>query len=75
MSLKLECHSNWNVTQIGMTLKLKCHSIWNVTQIEVSFKLECHLNLNVTQKENIKLRDHEVLMPRDKGKLIPIFLL
>ena len=25
MSLKLECHTNWNVTQIGLSLKLDCY--------------------------------------------------
>ena len=39
---KLKCHSNWNVTQIGISLMLKmsfryeCHSNWNVTQIRIS---------------------------------------
>ena len=31
-SLKLECHSNWNVIRIEMSLKLECHENWNVTQ-------------------------------------------
>ena len=31
MSLKLECHSNWNFTQIGMSLQLECHSNQNVS--------------------------------------------
>ena len=48
MSLKLKCHSIWNVTQssvtqIEMSLKLKCHSNWNVIQIETSLKLKCHM--------------------------------
>ena len=43
MSLKLECHSNWNATQIKMSLKL------NVTQIKMSLSLECHPNCNVAQ--------------------------
>ena len=42
MSLNLDCHLNWNVTQIGMSLKLECHLIWNVTQILMSLKLEFH---------------------------------
>ena len=53
MSLKVECHSNWNVTHIEclsnlnvtkivMSLKLECHTNWNVTQISVSLKNECH---------------------------------
>ena len=33
MSLKLECRSNWNVTQLVMSLKLECHSNLHVTQI------------------------------------------
>ena len=32
MSLKMECHSKWNVTGNGKSLKMKCHSKWNVTQ-------------------------------------------
>ena len=42
MSFKLECHSNWNVTQIGMSLTYECHSNWNVTQIRMALKFECH---------------------------------
>ena len=38
MSLKMECHLNWNVTQI-----------WNVAKNLMSFKIECHLKRNFTQ--------------------------
>ena len=40
MSLNLECHlicechSNWNVTQIGIPLKFECHSNWKTKYIE-----------------------------------------
>ena len=37
-SLKIECHSKWNVTQNEISLK------WNVTKNGISLKLECHLN-------------------------------
>ena len=36
MSLKLECHSKWNVTQHELSLKL------DVRQNEVYPKMECH---------------------------------
>ena len=36
MLLKLECHSNLNVAQIGISLKFKCHSTMNVTQFGMS---------------------------------------
>ena len=36
MSLNLECLSNWNVTQIGISLKLERHSNWNITQSGMS---------------------------------------
>ena len=49
MSLKLECHLNWNVTQIGMSVTFECHLILNVSQIRISLKLECHTTCNVTQ--------------------------
>ena len=39
-SLKMECHSKWNVTQNGMSLKVECHSKWNVTQNGMSLKME-----------------------------------
>ena len=39
MSLKLECHLNFNFTQIRMSLKLECHSNFNVIQIEMQPKL------------------------------------
>ena len=32
ISLKIEYHSKWNVTQDGMSLRLDCHLNWNVTQ-------------------------------------------
>ena len=31
--MKLNCHWNWNDTEIEMLLKLKCHWNWNVTKI------------------------------------------
>ena len=48
MSLKLEYHSNWNITKFVMTLKMECHSNRNVTQNGVSPKLECHSKWNVS---------------------------
>ena len=36
LSLKMECHSKWNVTQNGMSLQ------WNVTQNEITLQMECH---------------------------------
>ena len=51
MSLKMECHSKWNVTQNGMSFKMECHSKWNVTQNGMSLKMECHTKWNVTQNE------------------------
>ena len=36
MSLKMECHSKFNVTQNEMSLK------WNVTQNGMSLKIKCH---------------------------------
>ena len=49
MSLKMECHSKWNVTQNGKSLKMECYSKWNVTQNGMSLKMECHSKWNVTQ--------------------------
>ena len=46
MSVKLKCHSNWNVTQIEMSLKLESHWNWNVTQILMSLKLEDLIDWN-----------------------------
>ena len=46
MSLKSECHSNGNATQIVISLTLECHPNWNLTQILMSLKLECHSNWN-----------------------------
>ena len=50
MSLKIECHSKynvtqikWNVTQNGMSIKI------NANQNSMSPKLECHSKWNVTQ--------------------------
>ena len=43
----LECHSNWNVTLIGMAFKMEHNSKWNVTQTGMSLKIDCHSNLNV----------------------------
>ena len=44
MSLKMQWHSKFNVTQEGMSQKLKidCHSKWNATQKAKSHKMECH---------------------------------
>ena len=49
MSLKIECHLKWNVTQNRMSLKKECHLKQNVTQMEkiqigLLSKMECHLN-------------------------------
>ena len=52
MSLKVECHSKWNVTQNeiyskwnvtqnGMALKMECRTKWNVTKNGMSLKMEC----------------------------------
>ena len=50
MSIKMECHSNWNATQIGMSLKMEFHSNG------MRLKKERHSNLNVTKMEcNSKL--------------------
>ena len=49
LSLKIECHSKWNVTQNGISLKMECHSKWNVIQNGMSLKMEFHLKWNVTQ--------------------------
>ena len=43
-SKKIECHSNINVTQIGMALKFEYHSNWNIIQIRTQLKLKCHSN-------------------------------
>ena len=51
MSLKMECHSKWNVNQIeghikwnviqnGMLLKMEYHSKWNITQNRISLKIK-----------------------------------
>ena len=53
MSLKMECHSQWNVTQKGMShtknvtqngmsLKLECHSKFNITKNGMSLEMKCH---------------------------------
>ena len=53
MSLKMECRSQFSVTQKGMslngmTLKIKCHlkiecnSKWNATQNGMSLNMECY---------------------------------
>ena len=39
MSLKTECHLNWNLTHGGMSLKMECHSKWIVTHNELSLKM------------------------------------
>ena len=54
MSLKMKCHSNWNVTQDEMSpklecqLKIKCHSTSNATENKMSLKGEFNLKLNFT---------------------------
>ena len=51
MSLKHECHLNWNVIWIDLT--------WNTTQIEVELKFECNSNLNATKIEmSLKFERH-----------------
>ena len=69
MSLKMECHSKWivtennilqkkNVTQIEFHLK-KCHSKLNVNQNGISPKIECHSKLNVTHNGmSFKVESH-----------------
>ena len=60
MSLKLECHSNWNLTQIRMSLKLESHLNWNVTQIGMSLTFKSHQNGNFTQiRMSLKLECHK----------------
>ena len=39
MSLKMEFHSKWNVTQIGMSLKMDVTQIWNVTKNGMLLKI------------------------------------
>ena len=56
MSLKLEYHLNWNVTEIKMSLKLECHSNFKVTQFLMSLKSVYHLTqtqMMTTQKTQI----------------------
>ena len=48
MSLKLECHSNGNVTQIGVSLKLEYHKICDEPKIGLLLKLVRQSNWNVT---------------------------
>ena len=49
MSLKLEYHSKWNVTQNGISLKMECHSKFNITQNPMSLKFKCHSIWYVSQ--------------------------
>ena len=59
MSLKLECHLNWNVTKIRISLKWEYYSNCYVThigmsnciitQIKMLLKYQCHSNRKVTQ--------------------------
>ena len=50
MSLKMECHSKWNITQNLISVKMECHLKWNFTQ---------NRKLIVTQKWNVtKMEDH-----------------
>ena len=59
MSLKMECHSEWNVTQNEMSLKMECHSKWIGTQNGMSIKMECHLKWNVIQNGmSLKMECH-----------------
>ena len=41
MSLKIEHHLKWNVTQSGMSLKKEGHPKWNVTQNGMSLNIIC----------------------------------
>ena len=55
ISLKLEYHSKWIVTQNRMSPKSECPrhvmslSKWNVTKNGISLKMELHSKWNVTQ--------------------------
>ena len=49
ISLKLEYHSKWNVTQNRMSPKSECPSTCNVTQNGMSLKMEFHSKWNYTQ--------------------------
>ena len=55
MSLKLECHSKWNVTQNFMLPKMECHLKCNFNQNWMSLKIECYSKWNVTKKLNVTL--------------------
>ena len=49
MSLKMEYHLKWNVTQDKISFRIECHlngiSLkWNVSQTGMSLKKECHSN-------------------------------
>ena len=37
---EIEGHSNWNVTQNGMSLKIQCYLKCNVIQKEISLKMK-----------------------------------
>ena len=52
MSLKMEVHSKWNITQNGMSLKTECHSKWKFTQNGISLKMDGQSKWNVTQNRN-----------------------
>ena len=48
MSLKMKCHSKWNVIQNGVSINAECH-LKNITQNGLSFRMECHSKCSVTQ--------------------------
>ena len=65
MSLNMEYHSIWLVTQNGMSLqngmsfKMEYPSNLNVTQKGLSLQMECHPKSNVTQKGmSLKIECH-----------------
>ena len=45
MSLKIDRHSKWNVTQNVMSFKIDCHS--SLMQL----KMKCRIKWNVTKNE------------------------
>ena len=49
MSLKMECHSQWNVTHNGMSLKMEFHWKWTFTENGMLPEMKCHSIWNVIQ--------------------------
>ena len=39
ISLEMECHSKWTVTQNGIPEKRELHSKWNISPNEMSLKM------------------------------------